>query len=567
MNATRLHNAGQAVSYSWVEHALPSDVLGRIPSLGRSAACFAPHTADGAWDTVRSSLERRRGADWPLRVGILGCSTTAGCGALSPSPRCSLPLSWGRRFTDALSGALQSASPAGVLPQSADVSIFHKNAVEGSYFTSCLKQMLSARADIVLLELLQNQYFGMHRTMNLTVAGVRRAAPNAAIALLGWVKPGKGGLLAEARGIALAIGIDLIDVNVAAHTLGYTAGRLYAVAKNGRVDHHPSPLGHELLGALSASCVVGRLRGADDRAAIAGRARGHGHGAARNSSGRAGGGRGRQGNQASATEAEAEAEAAPEACYNSAAEVPVVTAVGGHARNGSRTGLRGGGGSERGRAAGGGGFMMVDDGAEKGVPKLGWASSTLRERITLGPLHLHPPRKPPASLAAGGGGGGDAGAGGGVANGSSELFAARCYQDIQIRLGYLVSTHAGHGALLLRCAGGCACRPIKSKFLRQAMPFPRLEASARGSSEVDLWGTDENVTMTAYTNFVARLAGNASDPNPPTGAHAKSKTSCYVHADHVASRVPSAGGSRVRIDSLALMVHGSRNVVPCWERG
>ena len=35
-------------------------------------------------------------------IGVLGCSTTAGCGALSSLVRCSMPLSWGRHALDAL---------------------------------------------------------------------------------------------------------------------------------------------------------------------------------------------------------------------------------------------------------------------------------------------------------------------------------------------------------------------------------------------------------------------------------------------------------------------------------
>ena len=123
-----------------------------------------------------------------------------------------------------------------------------------------------------------------------------------------------------------------------------------------------------------------------------------------------------------------------------------------------------------------------------------------------------------------------------------------CVPTLRVRLGYLVSTHPGQGALKLTCHGGCKCRPFKAMFLRQYLPFPFLETDARRVHQYASY--DENVTVTAYTSFVAELKQAASSSTAER---------CFLSAEHVASKgavhsvTPCA--SRVRLDSLSQMSH------------
>ena len=134
----------------------------------------------------------------------------------------------------------------------------------------------------------------------------------------------------------------------------------------------------------------------------------------------------------------------------------------------------------------------------------------------------------------------------------------RCFQHVRVRLGYLVSTSAGMGALMLKCSGGCSCRPVKSTFLRTALPFPRLEASAVADVKARRdWGLplSDNVTMTAHTIFIATLTESAA------------ASPCYLNVHHIqaADLAPRRhNSSRVRIDSLAMLPHGGDTpTVPC----
>ena len=145
-----------------------------------------------------------------------------------------------------------------------------------------------------------------------------------------------------------------------------------------------------------------------------------------------------------------------------------------------------------------------------------------------------------------------------------------CHGTVRVRLGYLVSTHPGMGALNLKCSSSCGCRPIKSTFLRRVLPFPRLETNGRASgSPLQLVDANESVSITAYTIFIAKLP-NVSSSSMHGGASSRAGSGargCYVEVSHVrAHGVPrSSTSSRVRLDSLAIMEHdGMRGpTVPC----
>ena len=135
------------------------------------------------------------------------------------------------------------------------------------------------------------------------------------------------------------------------------------------------------------------------------------------------------------------------------------------------------------------------------------------------------------------------------------LDTRMCLSVMRVRLGYLISTHAGMGELHAQCEGGCACRPIKSTFLRRELPFPRLSANARAlmhTSPGFVHGADrENVTMTAYTFFIASLSN-------------RSRLACRVLLRHKAPPGSIPGhASRVRVDSMTIIRHCGARPVPC----
>jgi hypothetical protein len=68
----------------------------------------------------------------PLRVVIMGASSSAGCGA-NPltNKRCNVSLSWGRRFADELGARL---------PTAPHVSVFARNAASAAEFLNCAQR-------------------------------------------------------------------------------------------------------------------------------------------------------------------------------------------------------------------------------------------------------------------------------------------------------------------------------------------------------------------------------------------------------------------------------------------
>ena len=174
--------------------------------------------------------------------------------------------------------------------------------------------------------------------------------------------------------------------------------------------------------------------------------------------------------------------------------------------------------------------VSQDDGGLKGVKKLGYSSRRAGDTLTLGPLEVHP-------------------------RVGEALDTRMCLSVMRVRLGYLISTHAGMGELHAQCAGGCECRPIKSTFLRRELPFPRLSANARAlmhSAPGFLRGVDgENVTMTAYTFFIASLSN-------------RSRLACRVLLRHKVPPGSKPGqASKVRVDSMTIIRHGGARPVPC----
>ena len=320
--------------------------LARVAEQG---ACVASTEGGAAWARARERMAR----SLPLHLGVLGCSTTAGCGSLHPSAKCSSSQAWPRVAHDAL-----AALPLAGL----HTRVFHKNAVEASFYWDCTAAFLSPHADIVLLEVMQNAYgMSVHGIVNGTVRAVRKVAPQAAIVFVRWMKREQlRSLRASHAAIAAsiaAVGADLVDLPSSINALPSAAVRALPSAPPLRqwhgfdslyagTDHHPSPQGHQILGLLAAGCIARRLRGTDPSGF----------------------------KEAFPNRPPLETQGGvEEACYPVADQIPV-------ARKGS-----GGGGPHD-------GFKLHDDGVAKGVQKLGYSSSRIGDRITLGPLGT--PRPP-----------------------------------------------------------------------------------------------------------------------------------------------------------------------------
>ena len=509
-----LNDAGQSVGVHEATSrtpALPSSTLSRLASL--EEACVSPPSAETWWKLARHRSRRLS----KLTIGVLGSSSTAGCGALSPSIRCSMPLSWGRHAHDALAVAMRLRSIA------VQTNIYQKNAVEASFFFDCMNQLLPKHPDVVMLEVLQNRYsMDLFSSLNLTSAAVREVQPTAAILFVVWLKPQvveeQPAMLKELRGLARALGIDLIDAPAAMASLGFHVRDVYAKTPSGRTDHHPNGMGHELLGALAAQCITRRL----ERLGLAERDTEE-PGADVPSNG-----------EGSASNRSSGKRRFPELCFSSADELPVRSQSG---------------------------FILQDDGLAKGVKKLGYSSTRVGDRLTIGPINLHVESEGRAQSRA------SLPAGVPVTKVHAGVpvtkvhagVSGSCYQHVRVRLGYLVSTSQGMGELRVTCRGGCACRPTKSRFMRSVLPFPRLDGDARHLPE---WGLEsrETVTMTAHTIFIASLFNFSNHASATVLAGEAGEAACYLELLHHTSHNRS---SRVRVDSLALLVHGDSPVVPC----
>jgi len=384
-----------------------------------------------------------------------------------------------------------------------ETSIYQKNAVEASFFFDCMRQLLPSYPDIVILEVLQNMYsMNLFSSLNQTIAAVRRVQPTAAIIFAVWLKPHlvqQPPMLQTLRTFARANGVDLADAPAAMSSLGLHISDVYARAPNGQIDHHPNGMGHELLGGLAAQCINRRLERRD--VVLSGIDE-----LSEDTS---------ASKEDSSTGRISAESYTPELCFSSADEMPVPS------RSHS-------------------GFTLQDDGIAKGVKKFGYSSKRLGDRLTIGPINLH-------------------------AREGNGTQPGLCYENIRVRLGYLVSTSHGMGELYITCRGGCGCRAVKSRYLQSVLPFPKLDGDARHLKD---WGLDSNesVTMTAHTVFVAQLFNISAQKSTPRLAR---EVACYLDLSHrinsarissptSLSSDDSAPASRVRVDSIALLVHGDR---------
>ena len=165
-------------------------------------------------------------------------------------------------------------------------------------------------------------------------------------------------------------------------------------------------------------------------------------------------------------------------------------------------------------------WSLVDDGARKGVLKLGYASTRPGSSLFIGPLPA------PAGFS--------------------------CVW-LRATLGYLASSHDGQGTFNIGCTG-CACTlagASKAPWTRiLELEFPLVNTNARQSriSALRLMSQTANISVTAITEFFVQLNTSAQ---------------CFLNITHLGDHLRGSQQrhkssmqhhkrSRVRVDSLSL---------------
>ena len=489
---------------------------------------------DTTWQHAAVALARGR-----LVVSIIGSSVTAGCGANEPwemwrsngsqllgyhsaMSTCNLASSWGRRFHEELLQLLHHWLPHGHHGQrrhALQTTIQYKNAVDVGYFAHCTSGHVSADSHVVLIEAAHNLWGG---NVSEVVQAVRSVAPAAAVAFVNWAFKSPPQIEETARAeLADVVRAEVVINRVRKFRLtpacvagcGVTAGLF---ARFGRDGVHPTTKGHALLGALAARHVAKRIltTGCAPGGPLltAGAARDGGADAA----------------SLAATptpplpsQLRLSGDRPLEQCYTSADQLPLMV---------DRTATTA---TTPGAATIATRWKLIDEGAAKGVPKLGLASWTVGDQLDIGPLALPVPARRHRHHAGAG-----AGAGAGAAAVPRAAVPRAACAAFLAELGYLMSaTREGQGVFSIGCVGSCKCMHIASPF-PHLTPFPMVQTDAKLANDPDF--RTQNISVTATTSFVV-LWKKAPQP-------------CAVRITHEDKRSMggSSGRSRVRIDSLVL---------------
>lgn len=444
-----------------------------------SSVVVSTHTRD--WLQMASIV----GSERLLHVSTIGCSTTAGCGSNDPEKFCSPDKSWVRY--------LQEALLARVAPQVAvRTAVFAKNAVGPGYFRFCTQDMVAPNSNVVLIEVMQNLFAevdvkgGVKEALGNLLRALRRAAPRAIPIFVNWIFPKElrrwktSRTYLEARAAATEHGADWLDAPSLLLLHGSTPATWYA--KSG-ADHHPKREGHMLMGYLCAWYLQHRLDSAGVWAVPASR-----HDAPWN--------RGSALENMGTRFLKVSEGTRAETCYPSAEKLPVHRFVGN--------------------------WSLRDEGGEKGIPKLGYVSTRIGDRLDL-------------SLRA-------------------QMYG-QCVLDIKGRLGFFLTSRPGQGALHLSCSG-CRCSGPKHKFMQSFNPFPRIETDAvlahfemGDTRRPDKGLVNQNIAVTGAVVVSIQIAE-------------KDANRCLLHVEHRQSHIPRSNTSRVRVDSLTLWAVSNRTV-PC----
>lgn len=488
------------------------------------AAVGQRHAPNASWSRLASRFASSR----VLRVAAVGMSSTAGCGARSPSHVCDGALSWGRRMHEALRWRLCNSSgnsggssrhrsklagPGGPSGASAIIMdhpstkihthVYAKNAVTLSFYAHCPSLYVPADTDILLIEAFQNMFDGV-AALETGLRALRRQAPLAVIVFVFWPDPfdrmvDSRTSVIMVRQLAREHGADILDaprlmgmhgsasrstrpsVWFAQHCSSAeatAAAERREYHRQCRQDHHPSAAGHQLLGELAAHHIQQQLLEPPATFTKPWALRPHTTGA-----------------DAGAPRLPLPNFGSAELCFTDAAQLPVPRPQPG--------------------------WELRDEGAGRGVAKRGYVSSRGGTELELGPLPIPAPP------------------------GTTPVHARSCAAAV-VRLGYHASSRAVQGVFRVSCRGGCTCYPVRGWLAQQASPFPNVHTRL----DVAKYG---NMSVTMNTEFLADFHSGARD--------------CMLTINHLHEHVknqskpqaPTANGeavriapTRVRIDSLSV---------------
>lgn len=477
------------------------------------------------------------------RVAILGASVSVGCGAIWPSHRCQPVGSWGYVMHSRL-----------LLEHGAThVDLSCRNSVTLSYFTQCASRFhLDGNTNVVLLEgepamvmaprgttLAAVDVVGIARDLCVVVAQLRRFAPNALYAFVGWPP-----LSFLRRNVTEAVRWErelvrhthALDPSIhfafAAPLLQLAALRAAGVSELGRErdsQHaaddaharrrwharslvagtttsalhagdsvHPNAAGHRLMGEIAAALITEAVRRGRSRACVGA------HGAVHETS-RLTVDRSQQLAADPAAAGATAAESTVDWCYMSAPLIPVARPLA-H------------------------GITLRDEGGDKGVQKLGFVSEIEGATLSIGPL----------------------------------VPEVRCAL-LEASVGYLQSWRRTQGAFRIECVGSCACAGVPGSWSAASDPYPLVQTTIPTAR--DAQGKDTHAfaktSLTVFTRFflwkrVPSPPGGIRNANPPGAGQ------CLVNLIHTspAGRASSSAptmngnGSRIRIDAFGLKLAG-----------
>mgnify|MGYP002631947805 CR=1 FL=1 len=423
-----------------------------------------------------------------LRVSVVGCSTTAGCGANDPEQFCSYDRSWVRHMHDGIQTRMGRDAVV-------KTSVYAKNAVGPGFFRFCTQDMVAGNTDVVLIEMMQNLFAedgfagAVKKVFSNLLVALRKAAPLSVPVFVNWLAPRQlrawqgSRTYKEARAAAEQHGADWLDTPSLLRLHNRTREMWYA--HRGR-DHHPNQIGHALLGRFTAWYLAHRLR--PDQCAL-GPPNEHPRSIMRSAS-------------VGFLQDSSDDFDHSEACYPAANLLPV------HRLKGN--------------------WSLLNEGVEKGVAKIGYVSRQIGDALDMTLV---------------------------VRSQNQSTGQYRCAVAFKARLGFLLSSRPGQGALDLSCVG-CKCSGPAKAFQRSFTPFPTVQTDAL------LVSFDRGETRYGGPREGGNSISVTSTTTVTVSAPAVSPKHCWLRVKHIASKSPRSNASRVRVDSLTLYSIAARTT-PC----
>jgi hypothetical protein len=473
---TRLAISGTAKHFR-ADHAVGN--RSRLESLFGVAdvqQALSLYTDPSAWCKLRNADQ--------LHISVIGVSVTAGCGGmamhgedLTPTPRhrgrkgrgpsrpqCLAQLGWTRRLANSYEAQAGAATPRRT--PFVDWSIWPKNAAPLRFWLQCTEASfdLSSKTSIVLIETEPTLTVADGRELVQLVAQLRRSAPNAVLCFVMWPSQRQREDRAVEDMVRQAASRGAFDVITVSKLLD-AAGRVGVPAETFYSDPvHPNADGHAVLAGMTSIWLHMQLRSASTQPPCDRDARyEEPHPMSVNLP-----------------------RATFERCYSRADAIPIVPKPPPS-------------------------WRLLNDGADKGVLKLGYVSTTPGETLLIGPV----------------------------------LPEVRCGL-FDVSIGYLVSWRPEQGAIHVTCTGSCACVAMHQYRWSRAHdhdPFPELQTWTHAHTS-SVHATLANASTTSYSRFL--LAKRDYE--------AASTSDCIIHVEHRrrSDSLPVDVPSRVRLDGLSL---------------